>query len=209
MSHLAPRAETCEHNWQAAAAAVRALEPAFDALGSDHWHVRAGAWHLSGINAQLLGSATTAEAAQWEWLGSTAASLPPGARSVLFTHRPLLRPGSDAHLRSGGYVAPAAARRLLTGSLGASLAMVVSGHVHEALEWSAGAQRHVWVPSCTFVFSDGLQVPVEAKLVGIGLLTLDTAARYQLLYLPELRAIEAVALKPQLELRDLAEQPLA
>jgi hypothetical protein len=171
--------------------------------------VHAGAWHLFGINAQLLGSATTAEAEQWAWLVATAAGLPAGARSVLFLHRPLLCPGSDVDLRSGRYVAPAAAQRLLAGPLGASLEMVLSGHVHQALEWSAGAQRHVWVPSCSFVFSDVLQPRVGAKLVGIGLLTLDTAARYQLLCLPELRTIEAVALKPRLELRDLAEQLLA
>jgi 3',5'-cyclic AMP phosphodiesterase CpdA len=267
-SHLAPRAEACERNWHAVAAAVRALEPDFtvhlgdvtldgvrhredlthaaalleawpgvievvpgnhdmgdasgerpldhaalgrciDALGGDHWHVHAGAWHLFGINAQLLGSATTAEAEQWAWLEAIAMGLPAGARSVLFLHRPLLRPGSDANQRGGRYVAPAAAQRLLAGPLGASLEMVLSGHTHQALEWSAGGQRHVWVPSCSFVFNDDLQARVGAKLVGIGLLTLDTAARYQLLCLPELRTIEAVALKPLLELRDLADRPLA
>ncbi len=268
-SHLAARADGSEHNWQAAAAAVRALAPdvtvhlgdvtldgvrrredlahaaerlqawptsmevlpgnhdmgdasgerpldhaalgrCIDALGSDHWHVRAGGpWHLFGINAQLLGSATTAEAEQWAWLEEAATQLPPGARSVLFSHRPLARAWGDNAARLGRYVPLPAAKRLLDGPLGRSLEMVVSGHLHQALSWSAGRVRHVWVPSCSFVFSDALQARVGAKLVGIGLLTLGGSASYQLLCLPELRTIEAVALRPRLELRELSAQALA
>lgn len=265
-SHLAPRAD--ERNWQAAAAAVRALAPdatvhlgnvtrdgarrredlahaaerlqawpgsvevlpgnhdmgdasgerpldhaalgrCIDALGTDHWHVRAGRWNLFGINAQLLGSRTGAEAEQWRWLEDAAAGLAPGSRSVLFSHRPLARAWGDGGARLGRYVPLAAARRLLDGPLAVSLEMVVSGHLQQALSWSAGRVRHVWVPSCSFVFSDGLQARVGAKLVGIGLLTLDTIARDQLLCLPELRTIEAVALRPRLQLRDLAEPAAA
>lgn len=263
-SHLGARADGSEHNWQATAAAVRALAPditvhlgdvtrdgarrredlahaaerlrhwpgsievlpgnhdmgdasgerpldhaalgrCIDALGSDHWHVQAGGhWHLFGINAQLLGSATTAEAAQWAWLEDAAARLPPGARSVLFSHRPLARAWGDNAARLGRYAPLPAARRLLEGPLARSLDMVVSGHLHQALSWSTGRVRHVWVPSCSFVFSDALQARVGAKLVGMGLLTLDASANHQLLCLPELRTIEAVALRPRVELRELS-----
>jgi len=186
-----------------------ALGRCIEALGSDHWHVQAGRWNLFGINAQLLGSRTTAEAEQWRWLEAAAAGLPPGARSVLFSHRPLARAPGDGGARLGRYAPLAAARRLLDGPLAASVEMVVSGHVHQALSWTAGRVQHVWVPSCSFIFSDSLQAQVGAKLVGIGLLTLDSSARYQLLCLPGLHTIEAVALRPRLQLRDLAEPAAA
>ena len=187
-----------------------ALGRCIDALGSDHWHVRAGGpWHLFGINAQLLGSATTAEARQWAWLEAAAAQLPAGARSVLFSHRPLARAWGDGAARLGRYAPLAAAKRLLEGPLARTLDMVVSGHLHQALSWSSGQVRHVWVPSCSFVFSDALQLRVGAKLVGLGLLTLGGSASYQLLCLPELRTMEAVALRPRLELRELSAAALA
>jgi 3',5'-cyclic AMP phosphodiesterase CpdA len=187
-----------------------ALGRCIDALGSDHWHVRAGGpWHLFGINAQLLGSATTAEAAQWAWLEAAAAQLPAGARSVLFSHRPLARAWGDSAARLGRYAPLPAAKRLLEGPLARTLEMVVSGHLHQALSWSSGPVRHVWVPSCSFVFSDALQLRVGAKLVGLGLLTLGGSASYQLLCLPELRTMEAVALRPRLELRELSAAALA
>lgn len=268
-SYLAARADSSEHNWHAAAAAVQVLAPdvtvhlgdvtldgvrrreelahaaerlqewpgtievvpgnhdmgeasgerpldhaalgrCIDALGSDHWHVHAGGpWHLFGINAQLLGSATTAEAEQWAWLEEAAAQLPGGARSVLFSHRPLARAWGDNAARLGRYAPLAAASRLLEGPLARTLEVVVSGHLHQALSWSSGRVRHVWVPSCSFVFSAALQAPVGAKLVGMGLLTLGASANHQLLCLPQLRTIEAVALRPRLALRELSAQALA
>lgn len=263
-SHLAPRADACEHNWRVAADAVRALDPdltvhlgnvsmdgashrehlahaaarlhawpgtidalpgnhdmgdghgerpldagalarCIDALGRDHWHQAFGDWQLIGINAQLLGTRTAAEAAQWAWLEALARGFPAGARTVMFSHRPVARAPGDAGARLGRYVPLAAAQQLLGGPLAPSLEMVVSGHMHQAHAWTHGRTRHVWVPSCAFVFADNVQVRVGAKLVGIGLLTLGAAAQHQLLCLPGLRSLEAVALRPRLSLRDLAD----
>jgi 3',5'-cyclic AMP phosphodiesterase CpdA len=143
------------------------------AFGADHWAVSAGRWELIGINAQLLGSDTAQEHAQWKWLEDHARRIQ-GDRdhSVLFLHRPLLRPNTGEHHREGRYVAHAACERLLGGPLSRSLRAVVSGHTHQYLDRSVLGVRHLWLPSTAFVLPDEIQVRVGEKVVGLGLLEL-------------------------------------
>lgn len=141
-----------------------------DAFGSDCWTHGAGTWRLVGIDAQLLGSGTRAEAAQWAWLDAVAAG---GGfeHTALFLHRPLLQPAAGAGPRRGRYVDAAAAARLLEGPLQRTLRLVVSGHMHQFLDASIGGVRHLWMPSSAFVIPDEVQERIGDKLVGIGLLT--------------------------------------
>lgn len=44
------------------------LAACVDLFGPDHWARRAGTWLLLGVNAQLMGSGTTQEQAQWRWI---------------------------------------------------------------------------------------------------------------------------------------------
>lgn len=142
-----------------------------DAFGSDCWTHGAGTWRLVGIDAQLLGSGTRAEAAQWAWLDEIAAG---GgfAHTALFLHRPLLQPRGLEGPRRGRYVDAAAAARLLEGPLQRTLRLVVSGHMHQFLDATVGGVRHLWMPSAAFVIPDAVQERIGDKLVGIGLLTL-------------------------------------
>lgn len=158
------------------------------AVGADRWVSHHEGWSLFGVNAQLLGSGTPAEAAQWAWLDEQADALAGDARSIVFVHRPLLRAEADNSIRGGRYIAPGSARRLLDGPLRRSLRLVASGHTHQALDYPRDGVRHVWVPSCAFVFPDSRQPRIGEKRVGLGLLTLGSGeAHYELLSTPALR----------------------
>jgi predicted phosphodiesterase len=150
------------------------------ALGADRWLLRAGAWVLFGLNAQLLGTGSPAEAIQRAWLEQETAALREHDRAVLFLHRPLVRAPGDKGMPTGRYVSIEAAQHLLRGGLRRALRLVVSGHTHQALEFVADGVRHIWVPSSGFVINDSMQAPVGDKVVGMGLLTLaDGQAHYE------------------------------
>jgi hypothetical protein len=141
-------------------------------FGSDHWLLEAGAWRLLGINAQLLGTGSSEEAALWTWMEEQLGTTQEPGNTALFLHRPLLRmlPGETA--RKGRYVGRAATERLLDGPLGPSLRLVVSGHTHQYLDVSRAGVRHLWIPSTAFILPDDLQTRIGEKFVGIGLLDL-------------------------------------
>ena len=162
------------------------LQPALlrayaDVFGADHWGIAAGTWKLLGIDAQLLGTASSQEAALWDWLAQEAAPDETHVHTALFLHRPLLRPQAGESARRGRYVNPGATQRLLA-LLRPRLRLVVSGHTHQHLDREAAGVRHVWMPSSAFILPDELQVRIGEKVVGIGLLELrdDRAAAFDL-----------------------------
>ncbi|GAB2587380.1 metallophosphoesterase [Ramlibacter solisilvae] len=142
------------------------------AFGADRWTMQHGNWVLIGLNAQLLGTATRDEAEQWDWLEDIAAGLAANDRAILFLHRPLVRAPGDRGMPTGRYVDAAPAHSLRAGPLRHALALVVSGHTHQALDFTADGLRHLWVPSSAFVIPDAMQPAVGEKEVGIGLLVL-------------------------------------
>lgn len=157
------------------------LEAYRQALGPDRWVLRAGDWTLLGINAQLLGTNSTEEAALWAWLADQCAQDGDHGQTALFLHRPLWlqRPGDV--VRKGRYVDAAATQRLLSGPLAARLRLVVSGHAHQYVDTTVGGVRHLWMPSTAFILPDDLQARVGEKVVGVGLLDLATdTARFDL-----------------------------
>jgi hypothetical protein len=142
--------------------------------------LRDGDWVLFGLNAQLLGTGSSAEAMQWAWLEQEAAALGEHDSAVVLLHRPLVRAPGDEGKPTGRYVRIEAARQLLRGGLRRALRLVVSGHTHQALEFVADGVQHIWVPSSGFVINDSMQAPVGDKVVGMGLLTLaDGQAHYE------------------------------
>lgn len=160
------------------ASGERPLEaPLLDAyvslFGPDHWSVRQGGWLLLGVNAQLMGSATAQEEAQWRWLEDQVASADSSVRSALFLHRPVLRSMPGESSRGGRYITEDACDRLMTGPLRRSLRVVVSGHTHQYLDIMQDGVRHVWIPSSGFVLPDHMQSRVGEKVVGVGVLGLD------------------------------------
>ncbi len=164
-------------------------------FGDDHWVEQSDGWSLVGINAQLFGSGSVAETAQWDWIVETAASMEPDGRVALFVHRPLVRAANDAGGGRGRYVDPAAAERLTAGPLGDRLALVVSGHVHQALDFTVRDVRQLWMPSIGFVIADALQPPIGEKRVGMGLLVLDEhEPRYEAVSPPAVAQVELTQL---------------
>lgn len=150
-------------------------------FGPDHWVILAGDWKLLGINAQLLGSDSAQEAALWEWIDSQVGHAADHAHTVLFLHRPMLRPRSGELARKGRYVSRSATERLLKGPLQSTLRLVVSGHTHQYLDSTVDGVRHLWMPSTAFILPDDMQTRIGEKLVGIGLLDFDEdAARFDL-----------------------------
>jgi 3',5'-cyclic AMP phosphodiesterase CpdA len=141
-------------------------------FGEDHWRLDAVGWRLIGLNAQLLGSNTAAEDAQWEWL---AAELAAASRQplVLLLHKPLFweDPADDRpHIR---YVPLAPRRRLLALLAASDLRLVISGHTHQALDRQLAGVRHVWLPSTAYIFPDERQERLGDKITGLGILELS------------------------------------
>jgi len=148
----------------------RLLRAYRDHFGPDHWVLRAGAWKLLGINAQLLGTESAQEAALWAWIEDQARPAAEHTHTALFLHRPMLRPLSREHARKGRYVSRAATEWLLKGPLQPTLRLVVSGHAHQYLDTTVEGVRHLWMPSTAFILPDDMQTRIGEKLVGIGLL---------------------------------------
>jgi 3',5'-cyclic AMP phosphodiesterase CpdA len=169
-----------------------------DAFGPDHWAFRVGDWLLMGINAQLLGSGSEQELAQWRWMEAQVSSDTSSAHAhtALFLHRPVFRPPWDEPTRQGRYVPSEAAERLLDGPLRPTLRLVVSGHTHQHLDVTVRGVRHVWMPSSAFVLPDAMQSRVGEKLVGIGMLDLSGAAAHVDLWCPDGMARHDVSTLP-------------
>lgn len=138
-------------------------------FGPDYWSFDTGAWQIVGLNAQLLGTDTEAEEAQFAWLEETLR----GWNSLLgvMIHKPLFRNGHDdteAHIR---YV-PVQARRRLISLLGTrDLRFVVSGHAHQTRRFRVEGVEHAWAPSTAFCLPDAMQERIGEKVVGM--LTLE------------------------------------
>jgi 3',5'-cyclic AMP phosphodiesterase CpdA len=156
-------------------------------IGSPWWVRRLDGWRLIGLDAQLLGSGSEEEAAQWQWLQQQAAQLRRDERVALCLHRPLR--AQEARAPAHRYV-PAAAAYALQQALGAALRLVISGHAHQALDCTVDGVRHLWVPSTAYVFADEQQPCIGRKQVGLGLLTLDgDDVAYELPPAPALRTV--------------------
>jgi 3',5'-cyclic AMP phosphodiesterase CpdA len=139
-------------------------------FGPDRWSIDACGWQLVGVNAQLFGTGSDEEEAQFRWLHE---QLDRGAGPVaLLVHKPLFRDISDDHAAHGRYVPLAPRRRLLAACGGRDLRLVLSGHVHQSRQSHVGAVEHVWVPSTACCLPDAIQERIGEKVVGVVLLDL-------------------------------------
>ena len=140
-------------------------------FGADRFASVVGAWQVIGLDAQLLGSGDPAEDEQWAWLAAVVDDVPHRAPVALVLHKPLVPPAGEAD--SPHRYVPAPERgRLLSLLEGLDLRLVVSGHIHQALEHERDGLRHVWAPSSWGVLPERLQRSIGAKRVGAVLLTL-------------------------------------
>lgn len=157
-----------EHEWLSDARRAHYLA----LFGEDYWAIDADGWRLIAFNAQLFGSGTPAEEAQWEWIAGEFEN----ARSrpiVVFLHKPMFEhPATDTdhHMR---YLPHAARDRLLACFASADVRLVLCGHAHQYLDRTFAGVRHVWLPSCAFIIPDSHQQRFGEKIVGVGVLELE------------------------------------
>jgi 3',5'-cyclic AMP phosphodiesterase CpdA len=148
------------------------LEQFRASFGPDFWSAEADGWLIIGLNAQLFGSGSAEEAAQWRWLEQRIDNA--GTRpAILMQHKPLFQKTRDDALPHIRYVPLEPRRRLLAMLARLNLRMVFSGHAHQYLDRIFDGVRHVWMPSTSFYIPDGEQERVGEKVVGLGLLEID------------------------------------
>jgi 3',5'-cyclic AMP phosphodiesterase CpdA len=158
------------------------LEDYRRAFGPDFWMVEADGWRIIGVDAQLFGTGSADEGAQWAWLDATLAGSH-GAPLVLCLHKPLFQvsPADDTpHHR---YVPIAPRQRLAARLAGEDVRAVLSGHVHQYLDRVVDGVRHIWLPSTAYYMP--AQERIGEKVTGLGLLDLTRGALAFHLVCPE------------------------
>jgi predicted phosphodiesterase len=141
-------------------------------FGPDFWAADADRWLIIGLNAQLFGSGSEEEAAQWRWLEQRTNDA--GSRSaLLMQHKPLFQNTRDDALPHIRYVPLEPRRRLLAALARLNLRIVLSGHTHQHLDRTFDGVRHIWIPATSFFIPDTEQERVGEKVTGLGLLELD------------------------------------
>lgn len=153
-------------------------------FGADYWVRSADGWWLIGLNAQLFGTGTAAEAEQWTWLGARIGEAA-GRPLALLLHKPLFwrDPAEDVpHIR---YVPRAQRQRLLDLLAALDLRLVLSGHTHQHVDHMIRGVRHIWLPSSAFLFPDAMQERIGEKITGLGMLELTGDAHRFDLVCPE------------------------
>jgi 3',5'-cyclic AMP phosphodiesterase CpdA len=169
-------------------------------FGPDRWTLRAEAWTLVGLNAQVFGWEGVEQDDQFDWLEDvlTRVDGPLG----LMLHKPLFRDGAGDTEHHHRYVLQPARARLLDRLRGHDLRFVVSGHTHQTRRCHVDGVEHVWAPSTAFLIPDGLQERIGDKIQGAMLLTLSaTGHRFTLAGPPGLTQhdlLDHAAVYPQL-----------
>ncbi len=150
----------------------RLLEQYRMIYGPDFWAADVDGWLIIGLNAQLFGSGSDYEAAQWRWLEQRIDDA--GVRpAILMQHKPLFQNTRDDALPHIRYVPLEPRRRLLAMLARLNLRIVFSGHAHQYLDRTFDGIRHIWIPSTSFFIPDNEQERVGEKVTGLGLLEID------------------------------------
>jgi alkaline phosphatase D len=139
------------------------------ALGPCTWVDDAPGWRLIGINTQVLGTGTAAEATQAALLAEAALTL--GDRMLaLFMHKPPFLDHADEP-DAGYWTVPPAERGGLAPLLGhRQLRLVASGHLHVQRLIRRGAVMHAWSPATSFMVGPALMPDTHGGERRLGLL---------------------------------------
>ena len=137
-----------------------------DEVGDDFWATGLGKWRIIGVNTQLFGSASEAEAAQWTFLEAELTA--PRVPTVLVTHKPLTASEHELAAAPRYRFVPSPAREQVVALCHeAGVEVVVSGHVHQSRRLRAAGMTHLWAPTTWAVLPDWLQPHTGAKRCGI------------------------------------------
>lgn len=139
------------------------------ALGPASWVEDAPGWRLVGLNTQVLGTGTAAEAAQDALVAEAVLTL--GQRRLaLFMHKPpfLEMPEEGA---AGYWSVPPKERAALAPLLEhPNLRLVASGHLHLCRIVRRGRVVHAWSPATSFLVGPALMPDAHGGLRRLGLL---------------------------------------
>jgi 3',5'-cyclic AMP phosphodiesterase CpdA len=139
-------------------------------FGPDRWFEDLGedarGWRLIGLDAMLIGSGEPEEQEQAAWLERVAAEAACGRRIAWFLHRPLFL--VDPEEGDTGYwsVKPQPRSALMALVRKYRVALVASGHLHKARDFSDSGTRYLWSPASSFLVGAPIQpeMPGEKKL---------------------------------------------
>ena len=128
-------------------------------FGPDRWVEDVAGWRLVGLNAMLVGSSLVAEREQFAWLEGVMEGAA-GRRLAWFLHRPLFLETPDEGDTGYWSVRPEARQALLQLVQRYRVALVASGHLHKAHQFTLDGTSYVW---CL------VEVPVMLSVVRIAL----------------------------------------
>lgn len=125
-------------------------------FGPDRWIEDFADWRFIGIDAMLIGSGHGREAEQFTW-AETVMTQAAGRRIACFLHRPLflVDPAEDD---TGYWSVKPQPRRDWLDLLGwFDVALIASGHLHKARQFTSRSTRYVWGPSSAFLCGPSVQ----------------------------------------------------
>jgi alkaline phosphatase D len=139
------------------------------ALGPASWVEDAPGWRLLGLNSQVLGTGTAAEAAQ-DALVSEALLTLGQRRLALFMHKPPFL-DTPEEAAAGYWSVPPEERAGLAPLLDhPNLRLVASGHLHLCRIVRRGRVVHAWSPATSFIVGPALMPDPHGGLRRLGLL---------------------------------------
>jgi 3',5'-cyclic AMP phosphodiesterase CpdA len=138
-------------------------------FGADRWvedvEIGGAGWRFVGLDAMLTASGHPEEAEQMAWVEDVMAAT--GERRVVwFLHRPLFIHTPEEGDTGYWSVKPEPRGRLMALVRRHQVALVASGHLHKARNFTHEATRYVWSPATSFLVrapSEGI-VPGENRL---------------------------------------------
>ncbi|QXM25141.1 metallophosphoesterase [Elioraea tepida] len=161
------------------------------ALGPASWVEDVSGWRLIGLNSQVLGSGTAAEAAQQAMLAEALLTL--GARRLaVFLHKPPFLDDPQEPV-SGYWTVPPEERAALSPLFDhPSLRLVASGHLHLARIIRRGDVVHAWCPATSFLVGPALLADPHSGARTLGLMRhrfLEDEVESELVPLPDAEPI--------------------
>lgn len=131
-------------------------------FGRDRWFEDVEGWRLVGLDALLFGSGDPEERAQLSWL-ETVMEAAKGRRLAWFLHRPLFLTSREEDDTGYWSVKPEPRRRLLALLRRHQVALVASGHLHKAHDFTLDGTRYIWAPSSAFLCGYSVQPPMPGE----------------------------------------------
>ena len=138
-------------------------------FGPDRWveDVTQGAkrWRLVGFDALLVGSGEPEEKEQAAWLEQVMAEA--GERRIAwFLHRPLFLESPDEGDTGYWSIKPEPRKALVALVRRHGVALVASGHLHKARDFTLEGTRYLWSPPSSFLVGPRVQpeMPGEKRL---------------------------------------------